>query len=367
MKKKNTFIRVLALSLCAIVLCLSLASCTAGDKIKTGAADAWGKVKDGAEDIYNKVTNKPAADIDMSFNNGAMVSLCADVLATESSDPAVISQKRLVATVLPTSAADKTVDWSIYWITKPETAADDVTAYATIVPDSDGSASAVFSLYQFVMGAEIGVKVTTRTGGYTAECVVHCYGKPTSGDLRWETASGDHGLFADGVMDQPPYSTRETVLKVYYDLYCSYNQDNHKVGEQFSDYEFTFDGFEGSVSLIGPDSTIYVFDLADKTNSGLASDFLHGYRYTPGDNYITLVLELEYGSTFSGVKYSIDGGLTYSTGDFIFGEGCDLSSLEWHFTVTEKVSGMTESFIVSFSNPIVPVTSVSLDTTEIVY
>ena len=43
MKKKNTFIRVLALSLCAIVLCLSFASCTAGDKIKTGASDAWQK------------------------------------------------------------------------------------------------------------------------------------------------------------------------------------------------------------------------------------------------------------------------------------------------------------------------------------
>lgn len=366
MKKKNTFIRVLALSLCAIVLCLSLASCTAGDKIKTGASDAWGKVKDGAEDIYNKVTNKPAADIDMTFDNGAMVSLCADVLATESSDPAAISQKRLVATVLPTSAADKTVDWSIYWITKPETAADDVTEYATIVPDSDGSASAVFSLYQFVMGAEIGVKVKTRTGGYTAECVVHCYGKPTSGELRWETASGDHGIFVDEYIDQSPYASRETVLKVYYDLLCDYNPDGKKVGDRYSDYEFTLDGLRGSITLLGPDGELYTFDVNDAKNRSLSQLFTHGFSHTAGDDHMVLVLECENGSVFSGLTYTDDDGATYKTGDFTFGDGCNLSGVEIYVSVVEKVSGISESFVITFANPVNTI-AVDLDTTEIVY
>lgn len=86
MKKKNTFIRVLALSLCAIVLCLSLASCTAGDKIKTGAADAWDKVKDGAEDIYNSVTDKSTGDIELDPISSAHIRLTSLETSTVSTD-----------------------------------------------------------------------------------------------------------------------------------------------------------------------------------------------------------------------------------------------------------------------------------------
>lgn len=99
--------------------------------------------------------------------------------AFSSSETSNSVSKTLTATVLPEDAPDKSVDWSISWITS---IADDavVDDYVTVTPDSDGSTTATVTCYKGFEGASARIVVTTRVGGFTANCVVTYDGKPTN-------------------------------------------------------------------------------------------------------------------------------------------------------------------------------------------
>lgn len=83
----------------------------------------------------------------------------------------------VTAAVEPATATNKAVDWSVMWSDSSNTA--NVTDYVTVTPASNGSTTATITCYKAFTG-DILVVVTTREGGYTADCVVSFVGKPTS-------------------------------------------------------------------------------------------------------------------------------------------------------------------------------------------
>lgn len=85
----------------------------------------------------------------------------------------------LNATVLPETAKDKSVDWSIEWRSDNMGFAVGkiVTDYVTITPIEDGSTTATLTCLQPFEGF-IDVKVKTRATAFTAKCKVSFEGKP---------------------------------------------------------------------------------------------------------------------------------------------------------------------------------------------
>lgn len=80
--------------------------------------------------------------------------------------------KRLSATVSPSSAQNKLVDYRLFWLGEGEHASEPVTDYVVVEQDSDGSTDATVTCIQAFGDDTIIIQVVTRDGGYTAECVV---------------------------------------------------------------------------------------------------------------------------------------------------------------------------------------------------
>lgn len=103
-----------------------------------------------------------------------LLSASAPMLVSTTSGSAV--SQTLTATVIPATATNKTVDWSVEWGDSSNTAT--VTDYVTVTPASNGSTTATVTCKKAFTGNII-VTVTTRESGYTAECIVTFVGKPT--------------------------------------------------------------------------------------------------------------------------------------------------------------------------------------------
>lgn len=85
--------------------------------------------------------------------------------------------KQLKATIAPSNAQNKAVDWSVAWADKSKT--ESVTNYVTVTPTMDGSLTAEVACYKAFSG-DIIVTVKSREGGLSAECVVTFVGYPSA-------------------------------------------------------------------------------------------------------------------------------------------------------------------------------------------
>lgn len=83
---------------------------------------------------------------------------------------------KIKAIILPYDAANQLVDYSIEWGNAPTHGDEEVTDYVTVAPDSDGSLTATVSCRQAFGDDKIIITVTTRDGGYTADCTVSFVG-----------------------------------------------------------------------------------------------------------------------------------------------------------------------------------------------
>ncbi len=109
-----------------------------------------------------------------SMDSGRVALTVSDDVLTVAENNTV--SKRLTATVLPESAPDKSVDWSVEWCIPID--GEDVSDYLIVTPDSDGSASALVTALQGFDGASMYVTATTRVGGFSASCLVTYDGAP---------------------------------------------------------------------------------------------------------------------------------------------------------------------------------------------
>lgn len=106
----------------------------------------------------------------------ANVKLAMNSVAMLAADNSV--SKTLTATVYPTDATNKLVDWSIEWSNPSKQ--EEVTDYVTVTPAYDGSSEATVTCYQPFGSDQIKITVTTRQGGYTATCIVSFRGVASS-------------------------------------------------------------------------------------------------------------------------------------------------------------------------------------------
>lgn len=102
--------------------------------------------------------------------------------------------KELTATVYPSDARNKAVDWTLEWLDTEK--ADNLSDYLTLVPSSDGANTATLTCLQAFEGEAL-VTVTTREGGYIDTCRVVFVGDPTSLTVSCDatTASGSFGSY----------------------------------------------------------------------------------------------------------------------------------------------------------------------------
>lgn len=110
--------------------------------------------------------------------------------------------KTLTATVYPSDAKNKAVDWTLEWLDteKQETLSE----YLTLVPTSDGAATATLTCKKAFEGEAL-VTVTTREGGYIDTCRVVFVGDPTSLTVSCPeatTASGSFGSYYELGVDK---------------------------------------------------------------------------------------------------------------------------------------------------------------------
>ena len=96
---------------------------------------------------------------------------------------------RIEAYVYPESAANKEVDFSVFWGNAPTHGSEEVTNYLTVTPDSDGSTTATVSCKKSFGDDTIIITVTTREGGYTATCTVTFTGIASGIEITSSTAT----------------------------------------------------------------------------------------------------------------------------------------------------------------------------------
>lgn len=120
------------------------------------------------------------------LENGGTYAMPKKLMFAASSTPTLAAKAghtvsiKLTATVTPIEAENKAVDWSVAWVDADANKDKNVADYVTVTPESDGSATATVVCKKAFDGSEIVITVTTREGGFTAQCKVIYVGKPNA-------------------------------------------------------------------------------------------------------------------------------------------------------------------------------------------
>ena len=159
---KKTKISIIVTSLLLLVATMfTMVSCTTGKNPSTD---------DESEELVETTA------LSAQFVNTENIKLMAASPMMMNTKAATITQK-ITATVLPETATNKKVDWSVAWADAGKS--ENVANYLTVTPDSDGSTSATVTCKAAFTG-NIVITATTRQNGYKADCVVSFVGVPAN-------------------------------------------------------------------------------------------------------------------------------------------------------------------------------------------
>lgn len=208
-----------------------------------------------------KDVNRPQNDFVAETVNSEHLKLTMSAYATVAADNSV--SKTIIATVLPSTAANKQVDWSVEW--GDEETAGDVSQFVTVSPASDGSTTATVTCKKAFTGMIL-VIATTRESGYQASCILTFIGIPTdmslSGSVPLSGGAYKLGIGQDYVFD------------------IELTNPFGSVGEEFNDFECGVTGV-GSVVLGHLELTQGVEKWYDEENETVTLDSLK-------DNFISV-------------------------------------------------------------------------------
>lgn len=253
--------------------------------------------------------------------------------------------KTLSATVLPATATNKAVDWTVEWADNSNTAT--VTDYITVTPDSDGSTNATVTCHQAFTG-NIVITVTTRQNGYSATCVVSFLGAPTDMSL-----SGEINPYGGNTYDMG--------IGMSYVFDINLSNPFGSVGSQFNNFSCTTAGV-GSVTLgymehYNSSGNDVWYDTSDHiaTLDSIKDNFITA-SYTNGKLTINTIKSIE--SYYASVT-RLDSGRTRGYNDKFrsFVDDCYFKVI-----VTENTSGLSKEFNIRFDTSVV--TSVSTNIVE---
>lgn len=275
----------------------------------------------------------PENDFSAEMHDTQYVKLAMSSAATVAADNSV--SKTLTATVLPETAENKAVDWTVEWDdTENETA---VTDYVTVTPTADGSTTATVTCHKAFTGNII-ITVTTRENGYSATCVVSFVGMPTDISING-SLSPVSGEYKVGIGET-------------YTFNVSLTNPFNQVGEQFNDITCGVNGV-GSVVLgymehYNTSGTDKWYDESDETVTldSLKENFIT-VSYSAGKLSITTIKSIE--SYYSSVQ-RMDGGRTRAYHDKFRSFVDDCYFKVW---VKESTSGLTKEFKVRFDDGVV--------------
>lgn len=172
---------------CGALLVLALIVCTVLIGILTDGYTHWKADVPSSEMLQSN-------DEDEFYGYGTAkvqaVSLSMNAAAVTAANGSV--SKTLTAYVYPEDAKNKAVDWTIEWLDTEETR--DISDYLTLVPDSDGSATAQLTCLQAFDGEAL-VTVTSREGAFFDTCRVLFVGNPSSVNVSCDALSLKSGNF----------------------------------------------------------------------------------------------------------------------------------------------------------------------------
>lgn len=172
---------------CGALLVLALIVCTVIIGILTDGYTHWKADVPSSEMLQSN-------DEDEFYGYGTAkvqaVSLSMNAAAVTAANGSV--SKTLTAYVYPEDAKNKAVDWTIEWLDTEETR--DISDYLTLVPDSDGSATAQLTCLQAFDGEAL-VTVTSREGAFFDTCRVLFVGNPSSVNVSCDALSLKSGSF----------------------------------------------------------------------------------------------------------------------------------------------------------------------------
>lgn len=172
---------------CGVLLVLALIVCTVLIGILTDGYTHWKADVPSSEILQSN-------DEDEFYGYGTAkvqaVSLSMNAAAVTAANGSV--SKTLTAYVYPEDAKNKAVDWTIEWLDTEETR--DISDYLTLVPDSDGSATAQLTCLQAFDGEAL-VTVTSREGAFFDTCRVLFVGNPSSVNVSCDALSLKSGSF----------------------------------------------------------------------------------------------------------------------------------------------------------------------------
>ncbi len=292
-----------------------------------------------------------------------------EFLALASSEAVVAADntvsKTLTATVYPTDAKNKLIDWSIAWSETASRASENVENYVTVVTNSDGSNVAIVTCFKSFMGDEIIITATSRAGGYSATCTVSFLGTPSSLEI---VESGGTNI-TDGSLS-------------LYQIDCGTNHtwnidlDNvfGVVGDTYGDYAVVVEAF-GSIKTVttmqdfasGATSTTnntYALTVQEIDGAQVAlfntTSTLHTYASVKVENGKLVVEALLAPSAFKS-SFILQGGMgPTGVANTVFDSYVDGKEPYIKITVTENNSGVSQSIYVRTK---AVVTNVALDST----
>ena len=287
-----------------------------------------------------KEESRPQNDFVAETVNSEHIKLTMSTSATVAADNSV--SKTIIATVLPATAANKLVDWSVEW--GDEEAEGDVPQYVTVTPASDGSTNATVTCKQAFTGTIL-VIATTRESGYQASCILTFIGIPTeiiiSGGVSPVSGAYKLGIGQEYVFD------------------VELTNPFGSVGEQFNDFECGVTGV-GSVVLGYLERTEGVENWYDEENETVTMDSLKDNfilaSYADGKLTVTTKKSIE--SYYSKIQRGDRGRTVFYWDKFrSYVDDC-----YFKVYIREKTSGLRKDLEIRFDDTIV--TGVNVDQAE---
>ena len=122
---------------------------------------------------------KTTPSLSIETKNSPFMSLSAKTVTRATTNGNVL-EHILTATVLPETAENKEVDWTINW--EDDTRSENLNEYVRLVSNGDGSNVVTVTCLQPFTGNVV-ITVTTREGGFTAQCICKYVGIPSNMDV----------------------------------------------------------------------------------------------------------------------------------------------------------------------------------------
>lgn len=325
---------------------------------------------------------------DISSDNGALQITMGETngisLAFAPSNASPLNSaytKTLIATVSPSSASDKSVDWSVLWsqsqLDHTSRTSEPVTDYITVTPSSDGSTTATVECHKAFSGDDIWVVVTSRVGGFSATCTVTYVGYPS-----------DFSIDTTGKTVENDSTWGKSMVKLSYGTVHSFDL---VATNSISSADSSLCNFEGFYSIIGSgsrpglvftstvynssgavtsteDSTVFSSSYSSTDADGVA---VEGFQFVNGNVFLTYTFWIKDNKLYckatldpTSVSSVVVSGGPSGRREISFKQFVDNKIIYFPVTVQDSISGKSHLLNVQF---VTTVNGVSLNAPSLVF